>query len=327
MNRKKTKPLSMCILDGHTTQPGDLSWEPLQELGEVDIYDRTAPEDVLARAQGKAVVITNKVVLNREIIDQLPDCRLVCLLSTGTNVVDLEACRARGIPVCNVPAYSSDSVAEIVFGLLLAWARGVEQHAEAVRQEDWSGQPDFSFSLKPQRELRGLCLGLLGFGGIAQAVCRIAVGFGMNVWVCTPHPADKPDLGQVFVDWENLLSSADVLSLHCPLTPETRRIINSGSLSKLRKGAVLINTARGDLLDEAAVAAALQSGHLGAALLDVLSAEPPPRGHPLLQAPNTWITPHLAWGTREARARLIGTLAGNVRAFLEGSPVNVVNGV
>lgn len=327
MNLIKNENLTMCLFDAHTTQPGDLSWDALEKLGSIEVFDRTAASEVLSRAAGKDILITNKVLLTRETFDQLPDCKLVCLLSTGTNAVDLAACRERGIPVCNIPAYSTDSVAELVFALLLAWARGVERHGGAVREGEWGQSPDFCFTLQPQRELRGRCLGLLGFGDIAQAVCRIAVAFGMQVIASTPHPENKPALGQTFVDVDTLFARADVLSLHCPLTDETANIINAAPLAKMKQGAVLINTGRGGLLDEPAVAAALASGQLGAALLDVLSTEPPKRDNPLLQAPNTLITPHIAWATREARGRLIEILCQNVAGFMKGELRNVVNGL
>ncbi|MGA0368775.1 MAG: D-2-hydroxyacid dehydrogenase [Kiritimatiellia bacterium] len=323
---KLSKP-TISILDAATTQPGDLDWRALESLGFLEVFERTPPELVLERCRGKQILLTNKVLLSREILTQLPECQLVCLLSTGTNAVDLQACRERKIPVCNIPAYSTDSVAELVFALLLEWARGVSSHAQAVRNGEWTRADDFCFTLTPQRELRGKTLGLIGFGDIGQAVARIAGAFGLQVLACTRHPESKPDLGQRFVALDELLQSSDIISLHCPLVPETEKLINAQSLGQMREGAVLINTGRGGLLDEEAVAAALEEGRLGAALLDVLSAEPPPERNPLLKAPRTWITPHIAWATQAARKRLIGTVTENVRAFLDGSPQNVVNGL
>lgn len=317
----------ICILDAYTTQPGDLDWSALENLGQVEIHARTSPDQVRERCRGKQILITNKVLLTRELLSELPDCRLVCLLSTGTNAVDLEACRERDIPVCNIPAYSTDSVAELVFALLLEWARGVAAHADAVRRGEWTRSEDFCFSLSPQRELRGKTLGLIGFGDIAQSVARIAGAFGVKILANTPHPEGKPDLGQKFVDPDTLFRESDIISLHCPLTADTEKLIHAGRLELMKPGAVLINTGRGGLLDESAVAAALHSGKLGAALLDVLSTEPPQADNPLLQAPNTFITPHIAWATRAARSRLIEILTGNVQAFLEGQPRNVVNGL
>ncbi|MEX2606185.1 MAG: D-2-hydroxyacid dehydrogenase [Kiritimatiellia bacterium] len=316
---------SICILDAFTTNPGDLSWEALASLGNLTVYDRTSPSERLERAEGHHILITNKVVLDKGLLCQVPDCELVCLLSTGTNAVDLDYCRERGIPVCNIPAYSTDSVAELTFALLLDWARGVHVHGEAVREGAWCDSADFCFSKTPQRELAGKTLGLVGFGEIARAVARIAAAFGMKLLACTPHPEGKPEMGQDFVTLETLLAESDVVSLHCPLTEATQGLINEDRIAMMRPGAVLINTGRGGLLDEAAVAAALKEGVLGAALLDVLSSEPPRADNPLLSAPNCTITPHIAWATRAARERLISILVENVTAFLEGNPKNVVN--
>jgi glycerate dehydrogenase len=299
----------------------------LEALCNLTVYPRTAPEQILERAQGAQILITNKTLLTRETLDHLPDLQAVCLLSTGTNTVDLEACRERGIPVCNIPAYSTASVAEHTFALLLAWARQVETHHQAVRDREWVEQEDFCFTLTPQIELAGKTLGILGFGDIGQAVTRMAIAFGMKVLVHTPHPGGKPDLGQQFVEEATLLASSDVLSMHCPLNTATQGWVNAERLARMRPGAVLINTGRGGLVVEEAVAAALASGHLGAALLDVLSTEPPAPDNPLLSAPRCWITPHLAWATRAARGRLIEVLASNLQAFLQGCPRNVVNRV
>ena len=321
------KKMTCCILDGETTNPGDLSWEGLEALCDVAIHPRTPPEDIVPRAKDAEIVITNKVVLTKEVLGQLDRLRAVCLLSTGVNSADLAACRGRGIPVCNIPAYSTASVAEHTFALMLAWARGVESHSRAVQCKEWTRSEDFCFTLTPQRELAGRTLGLYGFGDIAQSVAKIAGAFGMRVLAHTPHPECKPDLGQRFVNAERLFAESEIVSLHCPLTPDTEELVNADRLARMREGAVLINTGRGGLLDEAAVAAALESGRLGAALLDVLSAEPPRADNPLPGATNCWITPHVAWATHAARSRLMDILTGNVRAFLEGSPRNVVNGV
>lgn len=317
----------MCILDAATTDTGGLSWKGLEAFGSLTVHPRTAPDEIAARAAGKQVVITNKAVLTREILKELPDLKLVCLLSTGTNAVDLEACRERGIPVCNIPAYSTDSVAEHTFALILAQARRVEAHDRAVHEGGWVESPDFCFTVHPQCELAGRTLGLVGFGEIAQAVARIASAFRMRVLATTRTEEGKPDLGQEFVQLDDLLDASDIVSLHCPLTPETEKLINGNTLNRMKEGAWLVNTGRGGLLDEAAVARSLEEGHLGAALLDVLSSEPPDPGNPLLSAPRCVITPHVAWATRAARERLIELLVGNVRCFLEGESRNVVNGV
>jgi glycerate dehydrogenase len=318
---------SICILDAYTTNPGDLSWSALRKLGPLRIHDRTSSEERLERAAGNQILVTNKVLLDRQILEKLPECRLVCLLSTGTNSVDLVACRERGIPVCNIPAYSTASVAELTFALLLEWARGAHVHSEAVKAGGWVACPDFSFTRSPQRELAGKTIGLIGFGEIAQAVARMAVAFGMKVLAYTPHPTGTPELGQTFVPLEKLWSGSDVISLHCPLTDDTEGMVNPERIARMKKGAVLINTGRGGLLDEAAVAEALRTEQLGAALLDVLSTEPPSVDNPLLSAPHCILTPHIAWATRSARERLISILVRNVAAYLDGAPIHVVNGV
>lgn len=323
----KEKSPTICILDALTTNPGDLDWQLLEAQGVLTVYDRTSPEDILERAAGKEILITNKVVLTGKIIEALPALKAVFLMSTGTNAVDLEACRYRGIPVCNIPAYSTPSVAEHTIALLLAWARGIEVHSQAVQAGAWVNSPDFCFTLQPQRELAGMTMGLVGFGDIAQSVCVIAHALGMRVLASTPHPAGKPELGQIFVSQEEVFAESDVISLHCPLVPATEHLINRERLASAKRGVAIINTGRGGLIHEQDLADALKEGQAGAALLDVLSSEPPASDNPLLTAPNTLITPHIAWATKEARGRLIEILAGNVSAFLSGSPRNVVNDV
>jgi len=316
-----------CVLDGFTTNPGDLGWEPVERRVQLTVHDRTPTSRRVERARGCAGVVTNKVRIDREMLDALPECRAVFLLSTGTNVVDLDACRERGVPVCNVPAYSTDSVAELVFAYLLDWARAVPAHVEAVRKGAWSSSGDFTFLLTPQRELAGRTLGLIGFGSIAQAVARIASAVGMRVLAHTPNPATKPDLGQTFVSLEHIWEASDAVSLHCPLGPETDRLVNADRLARMKPESVLINTGRGGLVDEAALASALEAGRPARAYLDVLTSEPPEADHPLVSSGNARITPHLAWATRAARKRLIDELAANVEAWLAGVPRNVVNGI
>ncbi len=323
----KKKFHKICILDALTTNPGDVSWERLESLGELTVFDRTKPEELRARSQGQDILITNKVVLTREVVEELPDLKAVFLMSTGTNAVDLQACCERGIPVSNIPAYSTASVAELTFALLLGWARGVEAHSLAVGKGSWVSSPDFCFTVQPHRELAGKTLGLVGFGDIAQSVCVIGRALGMKILANTPHPEGKPALGQEFVDLDSLFREADVVSLHCPLLPATEHLINAERLSRSKKGIVILNTGRGGLIDEQALADALVSGQAGAALLDVLSREPPEEENPLLHAPNTLITPHVAWATLEARTRLVEILTGNVEAFFAGQPRHVVNGV
>jgi glycerate dehydrogenase len=321
------KPITCCVLDACTTLSDDLSLRALEELAEVTVYDRTPPERTVERAKGFDVLVTNKVILSREVLDQLPELKAVFLMSTGTNAVDLRACSERNIPVCNIPAYSTVSVAEYVFACLFDWARGVSAHAASVRKGDWAGQADFSYTLTPQRELAGITLGLFGFGDIAQNVARRARAFDLRVLATTPHPEGKPDLGQTFVSFEELLAASDILSVHCPLTDETAGMMNAEVFSAMRPGSVFINTSRGGVVDEPALAAALETGTLSTAYLDVLSTEPPLNSNPLPPLQNAVITPHLAWATRAARERLLEVLAGNLRAWIQGNPQNVVNGV
>ncbi len=321
--------MKIVVLDGYTLNPGDLQWSALEALGSCTVYDRTAPEEVLERAVGAGVVLTNKTVLDRSVIENLPDLKYIGVLATGYNVVDGEAARERGIPVTNVPGYGTRSVSQLVFALLLEMTRQVGLHAARVREGAWSASVDFSFWETPQVELAGKVLGIVGFGAIGRDVARLASAFGMEVLVHTAHPDKYRDLpeGQLvsFVDLEVLVFSSDVVSLHCPLTPETEGLINTRRLTAMKNGALLINTGRGPLVDEAALAEALNSGHLGGAGLDVLCSEPPSAGNPLITAKNCFITPHIAWATTEARQRLMNTAVANVTSFVAGEPVNVVN--
>lgn len=318
---------TLCILDAFTTQSNDLNWNQLKPLGSLQVHERTAPDDICSRAGSAEIVLTNKVILNAGILESLPNLKLICLMSTGTNAVDLKAAAARGIPVCNVPSYSTASVAELVLAFMLAHGRAVEKHQDSVANGDWVDSPDFCYMLTPQKEWRGKTLGVLGFGEIGQAVARLGAALGMRVLAHTPHPQGKPDLGQGFVEMETLFRESDVLSLHCPLTAETERVVNANRLSLMKTDAFLVNTGRGGLVDEAALAEALFEGRIGGAGLDVLSTEPPQADNPLLKAPNTLITPHLGWATREARQRLMDVLEANIRGFMEGKLQNVVNGV
>jgi len=316
--------LKIVVLDGYTANPGDLDWGPLAALGTLTVHERTPAELTVARAAGAAVVLTNKVVLGARELDALPELRYVGVLATGYNVVDTAAARARGVTVCNVPAYSTLSVAQQVFALLLELTRGAGRHAALVRQGRWSTATDFCFWDSPQVELDGLTMGIVGFGAIGQAVARIALAFGMQVVVTTPHPdaARWPEVA--FVDLDRLFATADVVSLHCPLTEATQGMVDAARLARMKATAFLINTGRGLLVDEAALAAALHAGQIAGAGLDVLTREPPPADNPLLTAPNCVITPHLAWATAAARQRLLDVAIDNVRAFLAGKPQNRV---
>lgn len=316
--------MKIVIFDGYAANPGDLDWGSFAAFGQLTVHERTPAELTVERAAGAQAVLTNKVMLGAAEMDALPELRYIGVLATGYNVVDVAAARERGIVVTNVPAYSTPSVAQHVFALLLELTRGTGRHAALVRQGRWSAAPDFCFWEGEQLELDGLTFGIVGFGAIGQAVARIARAFGMRVLVQTrsPDPAAWPEV--TFVERDALFAQADVISLHCPLTEETQGTINAATLAAMKPGAYLINTGRGPLVDEAALAAALQAGQIAGAGLDVLTREPPAADNPLLTAPNCVITPHLAWATRAARQRLLDTAAANVRAFLEGREQNRV---
>ncbi len=316
--------MKIVVLDGFTLNPGDLSWDELRALGECTIYDRTPPQETLRRAAGAEIVLTNKVVLDRHHISRLLHLRYIGVLATGTNVVDLIAARERGIPVTNVPDYSTPSVAQATFALLLELTHHAGHHAAAVREGRWSQCPDFSFHDFPLIELAGLTMGIVGFGRIGRAVAEIARAFGMNVLAYNPSPKPTPPRVQP-VELDTLFARSDVVSLHCPLTEQTRGLVNAARLARMKPGAFLLNTSRGPVVDEAALAAALNEGRLAGAGLDVLSVEPPPPDNPLLRARNCIITPHYAWATGAARRRLMQIAVENLRAFLAGRPQNVVN--
>lgn len=312
------------ILDGYTVNPGDLDWTNVQELGATTIYDRTAPDEVLERAASAEALLTNKVVISAEIINQLPHLKYIGVLATGYNVVDIEAAKDRGITVTNIPAYSTDSVAQMTFAHLFNITNRVAHYGKQVRNLRWSQNKDFCYWDTKLMELSGKTMGIIGFGKIGMRVAEIALCFGMDVYVVTHRNAtDLPDgIQKTMLD--GVLAVSDVLSLHCPLNDKTRGIINRESLAKIKPGAILINTGRGPLVDEQAVADALCAGRLGGFGADVLCQEPPSADNPLFKAPNCYITPHTAWATPEARRRLIGIAADNIRAYLAGTPVNVV---
>ena len=317
--------MKIVVLDGYATNPGDLSWDGLAEFGELAVYDRTPAELTVERAAGAEVLITNKVFIGAAEMAALPDLAYIGIQATGVNVVDLDAARRHRIAVANVPAYSTASVAQHVFALLLELARGVGRHNQRVRQGAWTNCPDFAFQDTPQIELADKVFGVVGFGDIGQATAKIAAAFGMRILVHTrtPDPQAFPDID--YVELDQLLTEADVISLSCPLTSETERLINAERLAGMKASAYLINTGRGLLVDETALADALRDGEIAGAGLDVLSQEPPPSDNPLLDAPNCFITPHLAWATRAARQRLINELVANLKAFLAGESRNRVD--
>ncbi|MGE4579696.1 MAG: D-2-hydroxyacid dehydrogenase [Desulfuromonadales bacterium] len=318
--------MKIVVLDGYTLNPGDLSWGALQSLGECVIYERTPAAQVVERCQGAGAVLTNKVVFSAEVLDQLPELRYIGVTATGYNVVALEEVRRRGITVTNVPGYSTASVAQMVFALILELTQQVGHHDHLVRQGRWSASPDFCFWDRGLTELDGRIMGVVGYGQIGRAVCRIAAAFGMEVLVHTAHPKKYGEREDVtFVALDALFARADVISLHCPLTPQTERLVDEERLAAMKKTALLINTGRGPLVDEVALATALNRGDIAGAGLDVLSSEPPATDNPLLAAKNCFITPHIAWATRESRQRLLDITVGNLAAFLRGEAVNIVS--
>lgn len=318
--------MNIVILDAHTANPGDLSWAELERLGNVTVYDRTAAADTVTRCLDADIVLTNKVCLGRQEVERLPRLKYIGVLATGYNVVDIAVASQRGIVVTNVPAYSTDSVAQMVFAHLLTVTNHAEHYARQVRQGRWSASTDFCFWDSPLTELSGKTFGIVGLGHIGQQVARIAQGFGMHVVACTSKSAGQlpPGVGKAALG--ELFSQSDVLSLHCPLTADTHHLVNARTLAMMKPSAILINTGRGPLVDECATAEALAQGRLAAYCADVLTEEPPRSGSPLMACPNAFITPHIAWATLEARQRLIAVATANVRAFLSGRGQNVVSG-
>ena len=316
--------MKIVILDAYAANPGDLSWDEFAALGELTVYDRTAQEDAAARIGDAEVVFINKVRLTDEIFAACPNLKLVSILATGYNIVDLAAAKRRGITVCNVPGYSTRAVVQMTFALLLEICQQVGLHSGAVHTGRWQTCPDFCFWDRPLIELDGKTMGIVGYGAIGSAVGTVAQALGMKLLVTARHENPVPE-GARFVSLPELLAQSDVVSLHCPQTAENARMIDAGALAQMKDGAILLNTARGGLLDEQAVADALRSGKLLAAGMDVVSAEPIRADNPLLTAPNCFLTPHIAWAPLETRRRLQAISAENLRAFLAGKPQNVVN--
>ena len=316
--------MKIVILDAYAANPGDLSWDEFAALGELTVYDRTAQEDAAARIGDAEVVFINKVRLTDEIFAACPNLKLVSILATGYNIVDLAAAKRRGITVCNVPGYSTRAVVQMTFALLLEICQQVGLHSGAVHTGRWQTCPDFCFWGRPLIELDGKTIGIVGYGAIGSAVGTVAQALGMKLLVTARHEKPVPE-GARFVSLPELLAQSDVVSLHCPQTAENARMIDAGALAQMKDGAILLNTARGGLLDEQAVADALRSGKLLAAGMDVVSAEPIRADNPLLTAPNCFLTPHIAWAPLETRRRLQTISAENLRAFLAGKPQNVVN--
>ena len=312
-------------LDGYAANPGDLSWDALRELGDFELYDRSAPEEVVERAKDADIILVNKVNITKEVMNRLPKLKYIGILATGYNVVDIVAAKAHGIVVSNVPAYSTDSVAQTTFAHILNMTNRIAHYARLNREGKWSRSADFCYWDTPLPELSGKTLGIVGLGNIGCKVARIALDFGMDVFAYTSKNATDLQEGIQKTTLDGLFAISDVLTLHCPLTPDTRELINKASLKKMKRGALLVNTGRGPLVNEADVAEALKSGKLGGYGADVMCSEPPSADNPLFKQPNAFITPHIAWATKEARARLLATCIENIKAFIDGHPQNVVN--
>ena len=315
--------MKIVILDGRALNPGDMTYDAVNQFGEVTLYQQTdSPEEAIARIGNSQIVLTNKVPITRQILDACPDIRLICVLATGYNIVDVNACKEKGIPVCNVPSYGTAAVAQFTLALMLEICHQIGHHNQAVHNGKWCASTNFCFWDTPQMELGGKTLGIIGFGRIGQAVAKLAEAFGMRVLAYSRTP--KEQLAN-FVDLDNLLAESDFVSLHCPQFAETTGMVNAEFIGKMKDGAVLINTARGGLVDEQALCDALIGGKLSAAAVDVVSAEPMKQDNPLLNAPNCIITPHIAWAPKESRQRLLDCVVENIRCFLNGNPQNVVN--
>lgn len=317
--------MKIVVLDGHCLNPGDLSWEFLGQFGEYTVHERTPEDQVISRIGDAQIVLVNKSPISRSVLDACPNVKLICVLATGYNVVDCEAAKARGIPVCNVPAYGTDAVAQFTFALLLEICHRAGLHSDSVHNGDWCRSADFCYWLTPQKELAGKTMGIIGFGRIGRAVGKIAKAFGMQVLAYNRSRCPEgEEIGQ-YVDLDTLLTESDVVSLHCPLTAQTQSIIGSAALEKMKPGAILLNTARGPLIDEQAVADALACGKLRGFGGDVVCTEPMADSNPLLGAPNCILTPHMAWAPIESRQRIMDCTVKSVKAFLDGKPVNTVN--
>ncbi|MBA2868709.1 D-2-hydroxyacid dehydrogenase [Methanococcus maripaludis] len=316
--------MKIVVLDGYAMNSGDLSWEDLKKLGELSIYDRTPESEVVERISDSEIVITNKVVIGKEVFEKCKNIKYVGVTATGYNVVDTNLAKELGVIVTNVPAYSTDSVAQLVFSFILEHSQNVSNYAKSVKSGDWVNSKDFSYQKFPIIELAGKNLGIIGFGAIGKKVAKIGNAFGMNVLVNT-RTVSKTKLDVNFVSKEEIFKNSDFLTLHCPLNDETDKIANEKTLNLMKKSAILINTGRGGLINEKDLANALNLGKIAGAGLDVLSTEPPKKDNPLLNAKNTYITPHVAWASYEARKRLMDVTINNVKSFINGNPINVVN--
>ena len=318
--------MKIVILDSNALNPGDMSWNQIRAFGQITTYPRTQGKaEIIARISDADIVLLNKVPIDADILDACPSVKLICCLSTGYNVVDIQAARARNIPVCNVPAYSTAAVSQFTFALLLELCHRIGHHDKTVHDGKWAASPDFCYWDTPQMELAGKTLGIIGFGRIGQAVGRIANAMGMKVLAYSRSRRPEGEKIAEYVDLDTLLARSDIISLHCPLFPETEHLINTQTIAKMKDGAILLNTARGPVIEETAVADALKRGKLRGAAMDVVSEEPIRSDNPLLTAPNCIITPHMAWAPMETRQRILDVTVENIQSFLSGNPVNVVN--
>lgn len=318
--------MNIVILDGYTANPGDLSWDQFNDFGTVTVYDHTPKDLILERCINADIIIDNKIELTKEILDQLPQLKYIGMLSTGFNVIDIKAAKDNGITVCNVPTYSTSAVAQLTFALILEMYNQVSLHSNAVHNGEWSSCRDFCFWKTPLLELSRKTIGLIGFGKIGNEVAKIADAFSMNILCYVPSIKPQPDYKSFrFVSLDELAEKSDIVSLHCPLTPATKGIINESFINKMKKSAIIINTSRGPSIDEEALAEALNSGRIAGAGVDVLSTEPPMPDNPLLTCDKCFITPHIAWAGYETRVRLMSIVYDNLKAFLNGNPINVVN--
>lgn len=317
--------MKITVLDGYAACPGDISWDGMKALGEFVLYDRTAPEEVVERAKDSEVILTNKVVINKEVIDQLPNLKYVGVLATGFNIVDTKYAREKGIVVTNIPAYSTDSVAQMVFAHILNITNDIAHYASENRNGRWTNSPDFCYMDNTLHEIASMSIGVYGLGSIGKKVAEVANAFGMKVYAVSSKEQSQLPAYVEKLTLDEMLATCDIITLHCPLTDATKEMINAESLKKVKKGAILVNTGRGPLVNEQDVADALANGQLGAFCADVLTVEPARADNPLLSAPNCYLTPHVAWATFEARVRLMDIAVNNVAAFKKGEPINVVN--
>ncbi len=317
--------MNIVILDSVTANPGDLSWDFLKKYGILTVYDRSPVEKIYERAKDADIVILNKTPMSRETVEKLPRLKMIALLATGYNIIDCDACDEKGISVVNIPSYSASAVAQQTFAFILEYANRIALHSDSVLSGEWANYPDFCYQLAPLKELLDKTIGIVGYGKIGKRVAEIAKAFEMKVLVNTAHPEKYADKDIEFVDIDTLLKNSDFVTIHCPLTPETTKMVNAEFISKMKDGAFLVNTSRGGELDEEAVKAALDSGKLSGAGVDVLSVEPPVPENPLFHTKNIYITPHIAWASYDTRVRLMQILEENIKSFCNGTPVNVVN--